>query len=145
MKNLPPELVFLLIFGAIMLFNYVMRQASRRRQEESTAVEPVAPAPDEPLERIFKSVRPAPAAEFLPVAPPALARVSEAQPVAAAVPRRHSGVRSLLRGRRNLRRAYVVMTVLGPCRALGPNGALPGGAAAGTSPGRPARSGGKMR
>jgi hypothetical protein len=133
----PDLLIYVLVILGILFFNYLARKAPRQQQDESAGGEP--PAQDEPLEEIFTRKRPVPAADPLRGAPPVPAGVGEAQPVAAEVPRRRSAARSLLRGRRNLRRAFVVMTVLGPCRALEPPGTPPGGAAVGTFPGRAAQ------
>lgn len=134
MNQLSPDLlIYVLVILGILLFNYLARKAPRQ-QDESTGGEPRAE--DEPLEEIFGRTRQALAPHPLPGAPPLPARAAEAPPVAAEVRRRRSAARSLLRGGRNLRRAFVVMTVLGPCRALEPPSAPPGGSAGGTSPGR---------
>ncbi len=120
MNKFPPDLlIYVLIFLGIVLFNYVMKQAARRQQQDEPVPEQ-PPAQDEPLEEIFGRARPVPAAEPLRAAPPVRARVREAQALAAEVPRRRSAARSLLKGRGDLRRAIVVMTVLGPCRAQEP-------------------------
>ena len=34
MKGLPAELIYILIIGGVLLFNYVTRQAARQRQAE---------------------------------------------------------------------------------------------------------------
>jgi hypothetical protein len=133
----PDLLIYVLVILGILFFNYLARKAPRQQQDQSTAGE--QPAEDEPLEEIFGRTRRAPSAQPLPGASPVPARAVEAQPVAAEVPRRRSTARPLLKGRRNLQHAFIVMTVLGPCRALEPPGAAPGSAGAGTSPGRTAQ------
>lgn len=131
-KFSPDLLIYVLIIGGIMLFNFLtQRAAARRRQEEAAAQQEEPPAPDEPLADIWGRLPAAPVAE----PPPAPARVSAAPFVAPEVRRRRSGARSLLTGTRNLRRAMVAMTVLGPPRAMEP----PSGAAGGISPGRAAQ------
>ena len=111
--------LFVLLFLGIVLFNYVMQRAARRRREEEqaqAAQQPAAPATaDEPLEDIWGRT-PAPAAV------PALAPRAAPQPVRAQAPalRRLHPARALLKDKRDLRRAVVLMMVLGPCRAQEP-------------------------
>ncbi len=128
-KFSPDLLIYILIIGGIMLFNFLTQRAAARRRQEEAAAERAeqaeAPAPEEPLADIWGRTQAAPAAEPLPVP----ARVDAAPIVAAQVRRRRSGTRALLHGTQNLRHAMVVLTVLGPCRALDPAG----GAAAGSS------------
>lgn len=131
-KFSPDLLIYILIIGGIVLFNFLMqRAAARRRQEEAAAQQAEPPAPDEPLPDLWGRTQTALAAEPLPE--PAL--VAAAPFVAADVRRHRSGARTLLKGRQNLQRAMVLLTILGPSRAMEP----PGGAAAGTSPGRAAQ------
>jgi hypothetical protein len=133
----PDLLIYVLVILGILLFNYLARQGARRRQDEPAGGEP--PAQEEPLEQIFGRARRALPGDPLRAQPPVPARVDEVRSVVAEVPRRRSIARPLLKGRQNLQRAFIVMTVLGPCRALEPPGAAPGGAGAGTSPGRAAQ------
>lgn len=132
-KFSPDLLIYVLIIGGIMLFNFLTQRAAaaRRQQEEAAAQQAEPPAPDEPLADIWERTQAAPAAE----PPPAAVFVSAAPIVALEVRGRRSGARSLLTGTQNLQRAMVLLTVLGPCRAMQP----PGGAAAGTSPGQAAQ------
>ncbi len=128
------ELLFLaLIIGGFMLFNYFAQQLAKkareqqeaekaaRGQQEGEAAEASAPPPeDAPLEDIWGRT-PAP----LPAAPaPVPAPVARAEPEARAAPPRPSRKRTgtrLFRTRKDLRHAVVLMTVLGPCRALEPH------------------------
>jgi len=131
-KFSPDLLIYILIIGGIVLFNFLtQRAAARRRQEEAAAQQAEPPAPEEPLPDLWGRTQTAPAAEPSPEP----ARVAAAPFVAPEVRRRRSGARSLLAGTQNLRRAMVAMTVLGPSRAMEP----PSGAAGGTSPGRAAQ------
>jgi hypothetical protein len=119
----PDLLIYLLIIAGILFFNHLAQRAARRRQEEAAAAAP--PAEDEPLEEIFGRAPPVQAAGPAPAMALAPARMQETRPLGAEeVRRRRSAARALLQGPRDLRRAIVVMTVLGPCRALEP----PGGA-----------------
>lgn len=122
MERIPTELVYILIFLGIIIFNYVMQQAARRRQQEeaeqAAQAEP-PPAEDEPLEDIWGRSR-APVPEPAPVFVP-----RPAQPAPRAAPpvttqRRRHPIRELLKSKRDLRRAAVLVTVLGPCRAQEP-------------------------
>ncbi|MDH4173473.1 MAG: hypothetical protein OEZ09_09230 [Betaproteobacteria bacterium] len=124
------ELLFLgLIIAGFLLFNYVAQKLAKkarehqeaekaaRGQQESETADAWAPPPeDAPLEDIWGRT-PAPP----PAAPAPVARVEAEAPVAPPRPSpRRSGTR-LFRTRKDLRHAVVLMTVLGPCRALEPH------------------------
>jgi hypothetical protein len=118
MERFPVELLYVLAFAGIILFNYVMQRAARRRQQEEEAqAQAAAPAPAEeaPLEDIWGRT-PAPAAPAAPVIVTRPAPI-RAEPPA---PRRLHPVRALLKERRDLRRAVILTMVLGPCRAQEP-------------------------
>lgn len=130
MGKFPPELLIIILIGGLLLLNFLaQRVAARQQQEEEMAKQAEPPAPDEPLPDIWGRTQPAPALPAMPVRP-----VAE-PPIAVHARARRHGARSFLQGRSNLQRAMVVMTVLGPCRAMEP----PAGDATGSSPGRPAR------
>jgi hypothetical protein len=139
MEGIPIELVYILLFIGIIVFNVLMQKAARRRQQEGQAqAETEAQAAEagrpeeeeeEPLEDIWGR-SPAPP----PVAAPTRVAISREAPMraaafrpmppplpAAAIPaRRHHEVRELLRDQRDLRRAIMLLTVLGPCRSQEP-------------------------
>lgn len=110
-------LLFVLLFLGIVLFNYVMQQAARRRQaeEQAQAAQQQAPLPveDQPLEDVWGR---APAAAPAPSAMLAARQAAAAPPA----PRSRHPVRALLKDKRDLRRAVVLTMVLGPCRAQEP-------------------------
>jgi hypothetical protein len=117
MERFPVELLYVLGFIAIVLFNYFAQRAARRRQQEEQAQAQAAPPPveEELLEDIWGRTptrAPAPAPAPRPAALPIAA-----QPPA---PRRTHPVRALLHDKRDLRRAVVLMMVLGPCRSQEP-------------------------
>ena len=126
MDRFPVEIIYVLVFLGIVLFNFVMQQAARRRQQEEQAragepleeaAEPPRPAELEPLEDIWGRVpAPAPMAAALPP----IAAPRPAPLLSPVLPRRMHPVRALLKERRDLRRAVVLMMVLGPCRAQDP-------------------------
>jgi hypothetical protein len=146
MKGLPTELIYLLIFGGILLFNFVAQQAARRRRAEGRQEEEVQEVPqDEPLhdEPIpdFWGRSPEPPQEVWPVPATPVRPVTQTELPIASSARRVSrfSKRSLLGSRRDMQNAIVIAMILGPCRALEPPGTSPGGAAIGTPPGRAAQ------
>jgi len=120
MERLPVELLYVLGFIAIVLFNFIAQRAARRRQQEEPAEAPIPsppPAVEEELPEDYwgrTPTPPAPAAVPVPrpAPPPVLAEPPR--------PRRVHPVSALLNDRRDLRRAVVLMMVLGPCRAQEP-------------------------
>lgn len=124
MERFPLELVYILIFLGIVLFNF-LRQLAARRQQQEQAGEPqpvpelqAEPPEDELLEDVWGR-RPAPAPA---PAPAIVARPVPAPPLPAeAQPRRRLlPVRALLKTPQDLRRAMILAMVLGPCRAQEP-------------------------
>ena len=119
MERFPAEILYVLAFLAIILFNVIAQRAARRRPQQAEAEQAAVPAPppaeDEPLDDIWgRTPAPPPAAVATPRPAPA---PLPAQP---RMPRRVHPVRALLKERRDLRRAVVLMMVLGPCRAQEP-------------------------
>lgn len=106
-------LFYILIIGGFLLFNYLARALARKAREDQEAAERAAA--QEHSEEVEESLEDpwgrAPAARV--DAPPPPAR-------AAPPPARARAVHPLFRTPQDLRRAIVVMTVLGPCRALEP-------------------------
>jgi hypothetical protein len=125
MERFPVELLYVLAFVGFILFNYIVQRAARRRQQEEQAQAPAQPPPppaeEEPLEDYWgRTAAPPP--------PPRPVLVSQPLPAAPPTPRRSHPVRALLKDKRDLRRAVVLMMVLGPCRAqepLEPSGPQP--------------------
>ncbi|HEX6298093.1 MAG TPA: hypothetical protein VFZ74_16100 [Burkholderiales bacterium] len=118
MDRFPVEIIYVLVFLGFVLFNVLTQMARRRQQSEAqagerdAADEPPSPAADEPLEDIWGRVPPpAPVTVPPPVAAPH---------AAPALPRRVHPVRALLKDKRDLRRAVILMMVLGPCRSQEP-------------------------
>jgi len=105
-ERFPVELLYVLGFLAIVLFNFVAQLVARRRRQE----EAQAPPPPEP-----PAIEEALADDVWGRAParPAPAPVRAEAPL----PRRVHPVRALLRDRTDLRRAVALSVVLGPCRA----------------------------
>ena len=128
MKGFPAELVYLLIFGAVMLFNFLMQKAVKRQQEEAARNAPVeeeipeeewnaAPAAATPM--LTSMPRPEPdevAAHRRRVA-------AEAAPPPKARDRTRLRVarQALFGARWDVQEAVVVATILGRCRAEEPH------------------------
>jgi hypothetical protein len=107
MQEIPfTQILVLLAFILYPLLNWLLQRMQRRYQSQAPRQPPSQPAP-----RTFAK---APPAEIIiPAGPPAPPlRVSESL-----LSRRNQSRRSLFRSRRDLRRAVILMTVLGACRA----------------------------
>jgi hypothetical protein len=105
-------LIILLIFG-FLLFSMLVEWLKRRQRQASREIRPTVP--------------PAPVRAPMPVPPRAVgARRPRAesrgtpQPLDAAPPGRSPRAYAYIRNRREVRRGIVLMTILGPCRALEP-------------------------
>ena len=114
MNELPAGLIYVLIFAAIVLFQYMMRRLRRQEQQESAQQERLPEIPEEPAETPPASTAPCGAVGHF--------GRSETPPGAStALPRRRFSRRSLLGTRRDVQNAIVVATILGPCRAYEPH------------------------
>ena len=139
MKNIPEELIYVLIFGVILLVQYLMKRFGPQQQPDEAPQEAPLPqeqpaAQEELLPDIWGRAPAVPA--VLPVTASDIRFGRTAAPGASAPLQGHRFSRRALMGnRRDMQNAVVIATILGPCRALEP----PGVAAAGTSPGRAAR------
>jgi hypothetical protein len=116
MERFPVELLYVLGFIAIVLFNYFAQRAARRREQQEKAQAAVATAPPSVEEELPEELWGRTAAPPPPPAPVLVRRSAPAPPA----PRRLHPVRALLKDKRDLRRAVVVMMVLGPCRGQEP-------------------------
>lgn len=113
MKDVPAELLYVLMFLAIVLFQYLMKRFGPQVPPE--------PAWDERLEQIPEApadVPVAPAASLTAVA--GFGR-SAAPETSSAPPQRRFSRSSLMGSRREVQNAVVVATILGPCRAFEPH------------------------
>ena len=107
-------LIYGLIIAGYLLFNYVMQRLAKKARQGEAASTP--PPGDGPPEDVWGRAPAVPPVTPEPVAPPVPVRRAEAS----AQPRRRTPSGSLFRTRKDLRHAVVLMTVLGPCRALKP-------------------------
>ncbi len=116
-KSTSELLLYGLLIAGFLLFNYVMQRLSKKAQQEQAEALPPPPG-DGPPEDIWGRAPAAPPATPEPAVP---AQRAEAP----AQPRRRTASGILFRTRKDLRHAVVLMTVLGPCRALEPHEAFP--------------------
>ncbi|MEP7207445.1 MAG: hypothetical protein ABI920_10940 [Casimicrobiaceae bacterium] len=133
MKNPSTELIYGLVIVALVLFQ-IGRAWLRRRTQQRAPVDDAPPLYAPPDAESFGRSRTTPPPEWAPETrvttaparePPATARVA-----------RHPGrvARSLMTDRGAVRNGIVAMTVLGPCRALEPQGGDPAGGDPGGGP-----------
>lgn len=111
-------LVYGLIIAGFLLFNYLAQQLAKKAREQREAAErEAAQAPPVALQEALEDIW-----GRHPAAPVAATQVPEQRPVPRGVPppARPAATRRLFRNRQDLRHAIVLMTVLGPCRALEP-------------------------
>jgi len=116
MKGLPEELIYGLVFAAILLFQYLMKRFGPQEQQD--------PAQHEPLPQIPEEVAKTPALSS--VSSVAFGHFGRAEAPGATAspptpPRRRFARRSLMGNRRDMQNAIVIATILGPCRAYEPH------------------------
>ena len=113
MDRFPTELIYVLAFAAIVLFQYMMKRFAPQEQQESAQDEQLVQEPEE--------AQPAPAPS--PVSDVAVGHFgrSEAPSLSSALPRHRFSRGSLLGTRREVQNAIVIATILGPCRAYEPH------------------------
>jgi hypothetical protein len=113
MKDVPAELLYVLMFLAIVLFQYLMKLFGPQAPQE--------PAWDEPLEKISEASEDAPAASAASASVAGQCGRNAARETSLAPPRRRFSRSSLMGSRREVQNAVVVATILGPCRAFEPH------------------------
>ena len=114
MKGLPEELIYVLMFGAVLLLQYLMKRFGPQP-------EPPPIPQDEPIPEIPEREQAAP--EVSPVSAASDTRFgrSRAPEASTALARRRFSRRSLMGNRRDVQNAVVIATILGPCRAFEPH------------------------
>ena len=120
MKDLPVELLYLIVFAVIVLFQLLTRRLAQPRRQE--------PEPDEGTEEYFEelSAPQAPVNEIrepVPAPTPSVGHVgrTEAPSVPPARALRRFSRRSLLGDKRDVQNAIVIAAIVGPCRAFEPH------------------------
>lgn len=122
MNSAPAELLYALLFAAVLLVQYLMKRFGGRPQPDDALPEAHIPE-EQPPER--EASGPGnwgrvPEVPAVSLAAAEWAARLKAPADSAGVPRQRSAARSLLNGGQDLRRAIVGMTLLGPCRAQEP-------------------------
>ncbi len=113
MNGLPTELIYILIFAAVLLFQYAMKRFGPQEQRES--------AQDERLPKIPEAVEEAPAASSVSRVAVGHFGGAEAPMASSALPRRRFAMRLLMGTKQDVQNAIVIATILGPCRAYEPH------------------------
>ena len=118
MKDVPAELLYVLMFLAIVLFQYLMKRFGPQAPQEPAWDERLLQMPEE--EAVAAAVNPAATAAFGSSGVAAGLSGRSDAPRAAPARRRFSR-NSLLATPRATQNAVVVATILGPCRAFEPH------------------------
>ncbi|OGA11531.1 MAG: hypothetical protein A3H33_11335 [Betaproteobacteria bacterium RIFCSPLOWO2_02_FULL_65_20] len=113
MKNLPPELIYGLIFAALLLFQYMVKRSGRQAQQESTPDEDLPQVPEE-----VEEIRPAASVSRVTVGH--FGR-TEAPSASSRLAKRRFSRKSLMGTKREAQNAVVIAAILGPCRAYEPH------------------------
>lgn len=113
MKSVPAELLYVLMFLAIVLFQYLMKRFGPQAPQEPTW--------DERLEQIAEAREDVPLAQAVPATADARFGWGPAPVSSLVPPRRRFSRASLMGARREVQNAVVVATILGPCRAFEPH------------------------
>ena len=113
MKNLPEELIYGLIFGAILLVQYLMKRFVPQPQPSAPQDEP-APEIAEQMQVAFEGSPGSAASET------DFGR-SPLRGTAAASARHRFSRKALMANRRDVQNAIVIAAIIGPCRAFEPH------------------------
>lgn len=112
MKGIPEELLYVLMFLAVVLFQYLMKRFGPQAPDEPAWDERLAQIPEE----VAEPDTPAFGASGVAADLPGRSAVPRAAPA-----RRRFSRGSLMGDRRAVQNAVVVATILGPCRAFEPH------------------------
>ena len=121
MKNIPQEVIYVLIFAAILLFQYLMRRGARQEPQDSAQDALALENSDEMPAETHEWGPAAPAASSLSRASVDPLRRPESPTALSAAPRRRFDRRSLMGNKREVQNAIVIAAILGPCRAFEPH------------------------
>ncbi|MDP3540256.1 MAG: hypothetical protein Q8S26_16295 [Azonexus sp.] len=110
MKDIPSELLYVLMFLVVVLFQYLAKRFV-----------PQEPAWDERLEQIPEVPEDTPAAPVASASGAGQFGRNAARGTSLAPPRGRFSRSSLMGSRREVQNAMVIATILGPCRAFEPH------------------------
>ena len=113
MKGLPEELIYVLIFGAILLVQYLMKRFGPQQQPQPPQDEPEPELPAQ--EQAAAQVSPAAAASDVRFGR------SGGPGASTALAQRRFSRKALMGNRRDVQNAIVIAAILGPCRAYEPH------------------------
>ncbi len=113
MNGFPTELIYGLVFAAIVLFPYLLKRFAQPQQQDSAQQERLAQIPEE--------VKETPAASSLSSVAVSQFGRAEAPKDFSVLPGRRFAKESLMGTRREVQNAIVIATIVGPCRAFEPH------------------------
>lgn len=116
MNNFPAELIYVLVFAAIVLAQYLLKQLTARVQYGPAAPDETAET-DETLEARVKELTAVSAGPSASAGPSGRSEVSNALSAPA---RRRFHRASILGNKRDAQNAMAVAAIVGPCRASEP-------------------------
>ena len=113
MNSFPTELIYVLVFGAILLFQYVMKRFGPQQQPQFPQ--------DEPVPEIPEQEQATPETSSVSTASDIRFGRSGSPSASTTLPQRRFSRKSLMANRRDVQNAIVIATILGPCRAFEPH------------------------
>ncbi len=113
MNSFPTELIYVLVFGAILLFQYVMKRFGPQQQPQFPQDERVAEIPEQ--------AQATPETSWVSAASDIRFGRSVTTSAAAPLPERRFSRRALMGNKRDVQNAIVIAAILGPCRAFEPH------------------------
>ena len=114
MKGLPDELIYALMFGAVLLLQYLMKRFGPQPEPEAPSMPQEEPDADFPAQAAAGGAAVSIRTDIR------FGRSGAAKAPNVLAQRRFSR-RSLLGNRRDVQNAIVIATILGPCRAYEPH------------------------
>ena len=113
MKNIPEELLYVLMFAVIALLQYLMKRFGPQQQPQQLPQ-------DEPEPELLEPAQAAPETSWVSTSSDFRFGRGEATSASAAPPRRRFTRRSLMGNKQEVQNAIVIAAIMGPCRAFEP-------------------------
>lgn len=113
MNGFPTELIYGLVFAAIVLFPYLLKRFAQPQRQDSAQQERLAQIPEE--------VKETPAASSVSSVAVGQFGRAEAPRASSVLPGRRFAKESLMGTRREVQNAIVIAAIVGPCRAFEPH------------------------
>ena len=113
MNGLPAELIYVLVFAAFVLLQYLMKRFGPQQQQDPAQIEGLPQIPEEVMETPGEC----------PVSSVDVGHFgrTEAPSASPPLPGRRFSRKTLMGTRREMQNAIVIATILGPCRAYEPH------------------------